>query len=227
MVKQDDGMEVFVELPGLERLMEICHRLKLQLQTSPPSQSPPKAGELIAGLSMDRVLSAVYSRLGFAVFATDVDGIILRRYDDTERKLEEDNRWWSEGYRKRLALPTLIFAGEPMMAYHYATVPSLADAQGRQPVVMVDVYEDPYAIPVASDVDCFFDAYSRYLESLMAIPGAREETSMTFPWSVSDIIGRDARLVEMIHEGRFDVLMPNIEARGWSQKVVNAGRARQ
>jgi hypothetical protein len=181
----------------------------------------------MAGLPFDQVLSAVYARLGYAAFATDVDGIILRRCDDAERKLEEDNRWWSEGHRKRLALPTFIFAAEPMMAYHYATVPALADAQGRQPVVMVDVYEEPYAMPVASDVDGFFDAYSRYLESLIAAPGGREDPQLTFPWSVSDIIGRDGRLVEMIHEGRFDLLMPNLEARGWSRTVVNSGRTRQ
>jgi hypothetical protein len=181
----------------------------------------------MAGLPFDRVLSAVYARLGFAAFATDVDGIVLGRYDDVERKLEEDNRWWGKAHRGRLALPTFIFAGEPMMAYHYATVPDLADAQGRAPVVMVDIYEDPYALPVASDVDRFFDAYSHYLETLMDIPGAREEAQLTFPWSIPAVIGRDAALVKMIHEGRFDLLMPNAEARGWSQKVVDAGHARQ
>jgi hypothetical protein len=168
------------------------------------------------------VLSAVYAQLGYAAFATDADGIVLRRYDDTERKLDEDNRWWSEAHRARLALPTFIFAGEPMMAYHYATVPELADAQGRQPVVMVDVYEDPYAMPVASDVDTFFDAYSHYLESLKAIPGGREEMQLTFPWNVPAIIGRDGRLVEMIHGGRFDALTTNREVQDWSWQVVNA-----
>ena len=173
------------------------------------------------------MLSSVYARLGFAAFATDVDGIVLIRRDDSESKLESENQRWSERHRDRLALPTFIFAGEPMMAYHYATVPDLADAQGRQPVVMVDIYEDPYALPVASDVDRFFDAYSHYLENLMAIPGARQEAQLNFPWSIPAVIGRDAALVKMIHEGRFDLLMPNTEALGWSRKVVNAGHARQ
>lgn len=177
----------------------------------------------MTGVPFDRVLSAVYAQLGYAAFATDVDGIVLRRYDDTERKLEEDNRWWSEGYRARLALPTFIFAGEPMMAYHYATVPEFADAQGRQPVVMVDVYEEPYAMPVASNVDTFFDTYSRYLEHLKATPGSMEGSQLTFPWDVSAIIGHDRRLVEMIQEGRFDPLMTNREVQDWSRKVVNAG----
>jgi hypothetical protein len=181
----------------------------------------------MAGLPFDPVLSAVYARLGFAAFATDADGIVLRRYDDVERKLEEDNHWWSEGHRERLALTTFIFAGEPMMAYHYATVPALADARGRQPVVMVDVYEEHYALPVASDVDRFFDAYARYLEALMAIPGPKKESQLSFPWGVPEVIGRDEKLVELIHSGRFDLLMPNAEARGWASRVVNAARSRQ
>lgn len=220
-------MEPFRELPGLTRLIETCRRLQLQVKISPPAHVPPKAGGLMAGLPLDPVLAEVYAQLGAAAFATDVDGLILRRYDDTERNLEEDNRWWSAGHRERLSIPTFIFAGEPNLAYHYATVPALADAEGRQPVVMVDVYEDPYALPVASDVDDFFDAYSRYLETLMAIPGAREEAQLAFPWSVASIIARDGRLMKMIHEGRFDPLMPNVEALGWSRKVVSVGRARQ
>lgn len=207
--------------------METCRRLQLRLKSSPPSHTPPKAGALMAGLPFDRVLSAVYAQLGYAAFATDVDGIVLRRYDDAERKLEEDNRWWSERYRARLALPTFIFAGEPMMAYHYATVPELVDAQGRQPVVMVDVYEEPYAMPVASDVDAFFDVYSRYLESLKAMPEGREEVQLTFPWNVPALIGRDGRLVEMILQGRFDRLMTNHEVQDWSRRVVNAGQSWQ
>jgi hypothetical protein len=183
----------------------------------------------IGGGPLDPVLAAVYTRLGYAAFATDVDGIVLLRCDDSECALETENRRWMDRHRKKLALPTFIFAAEPMMAYHYATVPELADAEGHQPVVMVDVYEEPYAMPVASNADRFFDAYSRYLERLMAIPGVREGegTQLNFPWGVSDIIGRDGKLVEMIHEGRFELLMPGIEERGWARKVVNAGRARQ
>jgi hypothetical protein len=148
----------------------------------------------MAGLPFDPVLAAVYARLGQGAFATDVAGIILSRFDDEERKLEGDNQWWSEGYRKRLALPTFIFAAEPLMAYHYATVPSLADGQGRQPVVWIDVYEEPYALPVASTVDRFLEIYARYLETLMAMPKAREEgdTLLTFPWGVPDLIARDS-----------------------------------
>jgi hypothetical protein len=218
-----------VELPGLERLMDLCHRQKLGLKTLPPGQTVPGTGTLVEGLPFDPILAAVYTRLGYAVFAAEAHAdLVLTRYDDTDKKVEENNQWWSKRLREQLALPTFIFAGEPMTAYHYATVPALSDADGRQPVVHVDIYEDIYAMPVASDVDCFFDAYSRYLEALLALQGGREEGAslLTFPWGVPEIIGRDGRLVELIHQGRFDSLMVNAEALGWSRKVVNAGLSR-
>jgi len=216
-----------LELPGLERLMEVCQRLGLRLTTSPPRSSPFKAGTRIAGLPLDPMLAAVYSRLGYAAFATDVAGIVLYHSNDEEQELEEDNERWLEDYRQQLALPTLIFAGEPAMAYRYATVPSLANEQGHQPVVRVDVYEDPYAHPIASDVNHFFRIYSYYLETLMQLPDAREEAGLlTFPWEVPEIIGRDSRLVEMLQAGRFDSLMSNTEIQGWAREVVEAGLAK-
>lgn len=222
-------MSPAVDLPGLERLMEVCRRLDLGLKTTPPRKESVKAGALVEELPLDQVVAAVYARLGHAVFASSVEAsLVLTRWDDTEKKLEEDNRWWSGNYRRQLALPTLIFAGEPMMAYHYATVPALADAQGRQPVVKVDVYEEPYAVPVASDVDRFFNTYAHYLEALVALPGGREEgiSLLAFPWEVPEIVGRDGRLVEQIAAGLFDSLMLNADARAWAQKVVSVGLSR-
>ncbi|MBN1206680.1 MAG: hypothetical protein JXB05_17485 [Myxococcaceae bacterium] len=181
---------------------------------------------LVAGLPFDPVLAAVYSRVGFAAFATDVGGIVMRRYDDTARKVEEDNEWWSQGYRTQLALPTFIFAGEPFIAYHYATVPALADDQGRQPVVMVDVNEGPYALPVASNVDRFFETYAGYLEALMALPHAREGgASLVFPWDVPEVIGRDARLMELLRAGSFSPIMKaDRTTSSWVEQVTAASK---
>jgi hypothetical protein len=183
---------------------------------------------LMADLPFDPVLAAVYAQVGFDSFVTDVVGLIVRRYDDTARKVEEDNQWWSQGYRKQLALPTFIFAGEPLMAYHYATVPALADERGWQPVVRVDVYEDPYALPIASSVDQLFETYSRYLEALMARPDARQEkgTALTFPWDVPEIIARDVKLLERLRSGHFDPFMPGVEERAWVRKVLAAATTR-
>jgi hypothetical protein len=180
---------------------------------------------MMEGLPFDPMLAAFYARFAYAAIALDVTGIIMEPLSDEDRQLEQQNAWWSRGFRQRLALPTLIFAGEPHMAYHYAVVPSLADDQGVQPVVRVDVYEEPYALPVASSVDRFFETYSRYLEALVALPQGREEGGalLTFPWDVPEFIGHDAPLVEGIRTGRFDPFMPGSEEQAWARRVISAG----
>ncbi|WP_309895861.1 hypothetical protein [Archangium sp.] len=211
-------------LPGLERLVEVCQRLNLGLETSPPAREPMKAGSLLEGLPFDPVLASVYARLGHAIFATEVRSWTLTRYDDQEQRLEENNEWWRENYWEMLGEPVIIFGGS---TFTYATVPSLADAWGRQPVVHIDVYEyEPKVSPVASNVDRFFDSYSRYLEAVVAEPSYQEsgEVEFTFPWGSTEILARDERLVELMRAGRFDSLMKHVDETTWrwAAKVMGA-----
>ena len=212
-------------LPGLERLMEVCQRLNLGLKTSPPAREPLRAGSLLEGGPFDPVLASVYARLGHAAFATKVMGWVLTRSDDQVHELEEDNKWWREKWWKELGEPVIVFGGDVGMAYTYATVPGFEDGWGRQPVVRVDTYEyEPKVMPVASNVDRFFDSYSRYLEALVADPPYQEsgDTDLLFPWDATEILARDERLVELMRAGRFDSLMKNVEddTRRWAAKVM-------
>ena len=159
-----------VALPGLERLMEVCQRLNLRLETLPPAREPLEAGSLLEGLPFDPVLASVYARLGFARFATNLEGCgwVLERSDDQVHGMEEETRRWGEMWWEELGEPMIVFGGN---IYTYATVPSLADERGWQPVVEVDTYEGELLVmPVASNVDRFFDSYSRYLEAVVADP---------------------------------------------------------
>jgi hypothetical protein len=212
------------ELPGLNRLMDVCQRLGLYLHVEPPGGRPPTAGSLIQGLPLDPVLATVYARVGKAAIATDVAGIILAQVDDSTNELESDNRWWGESGQRRLALPLFLFGGEPGMACYYATVPGVEDAEGRQSVVRVDTYEEPYALPVASNVDRFFETYAIYLEALVGHPDYREpgDTPLSFPLGVPELLARDARLVEWLRAGRFAPLMKDTdEVRQWAARVVD------
>jgi hypothetical protein len=185
-------------LPGLDRILDVCQRLNLGLETSPPAREPLKAGSLLEGVAFDPVLASVYARLGYAVFATRVRSFVLTRSDDQVHRLEENNRWWRENYWELLGEPVIVFGGS---TFTYATVPGLADAWGRQPVVHVDTYEyEPRVMPVASNVDRFFDTYARYLEEVLAHPGYQEsgEVELTFPWDATGILARDERLVELM-----------------------------
>jgi hypothetical protein len=203
--------------------MEVCQRLKLGLETSPPAREPLKAGSLLEGVPFDPVLANVYARLGHAAFATRVGGWGLTRFDDQIHRLEENNRWWRENHWKQLGEPVMVFGGH---VYAYATVPGLADEWGRQPVVEVNTYEfdELYVMPVASNVDRFFDSYSRYLEALVADSHYQEtgEKALMFPWDATDILARDERLVEWMRAGRFDALMKKRDevTRRWAAKVM-------
>ncbi len=209
-------------LPGLERLMDVCKRLNLGLRTSPPARKPLRAGSLLEGLPFDPVLASVYARMGHAVFATKLLALALNQSDDNEHGLEKDNKWWREEWWGELGAPVIVFGGD---VYTYATVPVLADAWGRQPVVMVDTYEyEPKVMPVASNVDQFFDTIARYLEVQVSHPRYQEseESELSFPWDATEILARDERLVELMRAGRFDSLMKHVgeETRGWAAKVM-------
>jgi len=212
-------------LPGLERLMELCQRLNLSLETLPPAREPLNAGSLLEGLPFDPVLASVYARLGLARFATELTaaGWRLKRSDDQVHKLEEENKRWRKRWWEELGEPMIVFGGD---LYTYATVPRLADERGRQPVVQVDTYEEPYALPVASNVDRFFDTYSHYLEAVVADPHYQRkgDTDLHFPWDATDILARDERLVELMRAGCFDSLMKirDDSTRRWFEKVTGS-----
>ncbi len=212
-----------MRLPGLERLMEVCRRTRLPMTMTPPARVPPRTGVLVGGHPLDPVLAAVYSRLGRGLFNKD---LYLLCVDDSLNELEQQSRWWRENWQERLALPLFVFGGKASLPYSYATVPGLADARGHQPVVEVDTSLDgPRAVPIASDVDRFFDTYSRYLEAeIEADPNyeAGGPGYFSFPWGTPELIARDAPLVDLIRAGHFDPFLKNDEeARAWTAKVVH------
>jgi hypothetical protein len=201
-------------LPGFERLLEVCRSRVHPMKLEPPLES--------GGLLVDPVLAAVHARVGY-LWVRDGFSLFPARHErrpDLRRENEHWRRQWAEPFGS-----LLVFARDDRLAYSYATVPSLADERGAQPVVWVDVYEALYAVPVASDVDRFFDTWARYLESAPEVPGGEEYAPLdrTFPWSASELIARDRPLVELLRAGRFDFLMEkNAEARRWAGQVLDA-----
>lgn len=219
-------MNADIPLPGLDRLMEVYRKHGLPLKILPPGRTPPSAGELVAGHPFDPVLAAVYRRLGGADFGflddfngefflnpvnDQLNGIVL----DTEGFRRPEEPWHS----------SVIFGGIPGLAYYYAVVPELADEQGRQPVIYIDAYMDRYVLPIASNVDRFFDALSHYIDMLVVDQGYLFDgmRGIHFPISVPELIARDQRLVEMIATGRFDFIM-NLgdEFQDWLARVKSA-----
>ncbi len=151
--------------------------------------------------------------------------LLVRRDDEVDGFLSENREWqsyfphefWPEHFRT-----LLLFGGE--MLYRYATVPELANSEGRQPVVRVDPYEEIHALPVASGVDRFFDTYSRYIELMVNDQGYQSDgiSWVRFPYDVPELIAEDEALIDMIKEGRFDRLMYERDKTGWRDESVVA-----
>jgi hypothetical protein len=216
-------MESQISLSGLERLLTICRQLGLSTQLEPPISPALTAGGLVAGLPADPLLAAVHERVGYIAIKDEF--FLLRIKDeqnfDIARVNEGWRRDWAEPFRS-----LLVFAKEDRLAYYYAMVPKLTTEKRLQPVVKVDVHEDLYALPVASDMDRFFDVYSHYLEALVKAPYYEEDgaSALVFPWQVPELIGRDKPLVEMLRAGRFDFLMErNADAQAWANEVLRIG----
>lgn len=194
-----------VPMPGLERLLAACEKYPVRASTREHWSGAPTTGVPVLGRPLDPMLAAFYSRLGGLHLYLDlfvepcdeqVNGILMAN--------EDAQRYWPEPFRS-----LLIFGCKEASSYTYATVPSLADARGFQPVVEVDPYEDIYALPIASNVDRFFDTYARYLELVYETLGVGEERGAwpAFPWEVPELIATDRTLMNMLVEGRFDFLM--------------------
>ena len=119
--------------------------------------------------------------------------------------------FWPEHFRA-----LMLFGSD--MRYCYATVPELANSEGRQPVVFLEPIRGYLTLPVASDVNRFFDTFSRGMwRSWSKTPTIKPVAPLGvgFPYGVPELIARDTPLLGMIKEGRFDRLMYERNKTGW------------
>lgn len=219
-------MQSATALPGFERLLEVCRSRAHPLKVEPPLPSSRAVAASVAGRPMDPQLAAVHARAGY-LWVRDELYLFPERHE-RRPDLHQVNAHWRRDWVEPFG-SLLVFAKDDRLAYCYATVPSLVDARGLQPVVWVDVYEALYAVPVASCVDHFFSTYARYLEAAPEASGAEEHAPppRAFPWSASEPIARDEELVRRIQAGHFDFLLEaSTRAREWVEAVVAASLRR-
>ena len=213
-------MQRAISLPGLEHLVSVCRQNALPLELITASAAPTP-GEPLLESPLDPMLAAFYEQWEEAVF-TD---LILFQYEPLLRDTNEQLRRQDEQPFRSV----LVFAQESSLAYYYATLPALADATGCQPVLYIDAHMERIVLPVASNVDRFFDVYARYLETLARDELYREEkvASVGFPWGVPELIAHDAPLVEALAAGRFEPWMMHDEggeSRQWLRQLLTACR---
>lgn len=213
-------MSSAAELAGLGRLMDVARRHGVPVETLPPSRFPPRAGDKLYGMPIDPMLAAAFSRFGKLILdRLGRDTCLLTPGTDEKNGLVLENEEWQSLFPHRFwpdhFRALMLFGGQ--MRYRYATVPELAGSEGFQPVVFLDPYEEIHALPIASNVDRFFDTFSRYMEVMTQDPGyqAGGISEVGFPYGVSELIATDEPLIGMIKEGRFDRLMYERAKTGW------------
>jgi hypothetical protein len=169
------------------------------------------------------MLAALYQRLGDATLAL----LSLFRPDKESDGLFQENEYFKRDGEEPFR-SSLLFGKKTGFSYYLGVVPELADGQGLQPVVYVPFYPvEVFGIPIASNLDRFFDLYSRYLE-LMVVDDEYVETGfaeITFPWDMAHLVAQDAPLVSLIRAGRFTPLLNDHDgARKWVDTVLAALR---
>lgn len=198
-----------MDLSGLDRLLEASREYGVPVETGPGGSTPPRAGELLEGLPIDPLLAAAYARVGGLSLGPSRQ--LLLRCDNEANALLRENQEWQSYFPHEFwpghFQPLIIFGGN--MLYRYALVPAASSTDGLQPVVFVDPYEEIHALPIASNLNRFFDAFSHYVKILAEDPEHRATgtPSIGFPWRTPELIAKDLALVDMIKKGLFDHLM--------------------
>ncbi len=193
----------------------------LPLKLLPPADEIPAPGDLFLGQPFDPLLASLYRETSGAMLG-DFQTYPLPR-QGSENVILRINK----GMRLLGEEPYIsshVFGQVPLLAYYLATVPSLADSRGFQPVIFINGHEDDQVLPVASNVDKFFRIFSIYLERAVAEPefAVERRIGLRFPESILDVVARDLPLVEAMSSERFGGLSQSEGSREWASKVIRA-----
>ena len=193
-----------LELPGLEHLISVCRSQSLRLRLEPPLDQALLPRGTLLGQAFDPILTATLSKFNGGWFHD------WRVFSANHLEpLNEESRMNAEERLRQV----VFYAGFDGLAYYLATVPSLADSNGIQPVMYLNMQEGVEMLPIASSVDKAFDLYARYLTALLdrygsleAVDEAAEEGDLDFffPRNLPHLVARDSKLVQMLERKQFD-----------------------
>jgi hypothetical protein len=185
-----------------------CRRLGIAASLGEPASVVPA---LVLGQPVDPCLAALYAahdgaRWSASDFALSI--YPLAGPDSLEWRNESLRRSADDFSPPYPFGELILFAQYGLQASHLALAPALADDGGRQPVLYLDLHEEPWAVPVASDLDQLFALLARYLDRAMgpASPGEGGIEELNFPFDIGDLVGSDSALVERVKAGEFERL---------------------
>jgi hypothetical protein len=216
-------MRDVISLPGLTHLIEVLKSHGIEIQTTPPA-SRGEADQRILGSPLDPMLASVYARFNDATLG-ELD---LRPLDKVESFGQFRRRDALDEREHKLILYAMVLG----YFWYFATVPSLAERGGTQPVVFVDDYDELPIYPIASNVDRAFVLYARYCDRQLSAGGSLKHPAsgedVFHPLGLVEDIARDRPLVAMLEAGRFDdLILPDAEDREWVQSILRASHAQR
>jgi len=213
-------------LPGFERLRSVLKSRGQLVDCLPIPPAPFQVPQVVLDAPLDPMLIALYSRCNGGFFG---DLLIFRLAND-EGSLVGTNVLARE-IRGGVRHSTFRFAKVQGLPNYLATVPSLGHVGEVQPVVMSCNDMADNVFPVASSVDRCLDLYATHCEERLVQFGALDaepaldQDSLLFPYSYVEQIARDAVLVKMLNEHRFDALIAHTEeGQEWVRQVLAAAR---
>lgn len=214
-------------LPGLTHLIRACRSHGLPAKFSPTQAPATRMEAAVCGHPLDPQLAMLYQELNSA----ELGEFYLADLVDEENGFHA----WNERVRLYDMEPfrsCIIFGGVSGLAYCYATVPALADELNLQPVVEINYNAaELSAVPLASNVNRFFDLYASYIDQTTAENAAALRKISpwnipphTFPWSMPELVAMDEPLMALVRAGRFEFLTnDHPDALEWLQRLQEVG----
>ncbi|MBE4750321.1 hypothetical protein G4177_19325 [Corallococcus sp. ZKHCc1 1396] len=189
---------------------------------SPPSPDAPRQGMQLLGAPLDPMLAGLYARTGRATLGD----FVLYRPDSSAADGVLGVNAWMRGQGQAPFPSCVLFGQVSNLESYYGVVPGLADARGVQPVLYVDVQEEPHVVPVASSVEALFHQLAAFMDLLPEqpdfVPGRC--STVPFPFAAAGLIAEDRPLVDLMRAGRFDGLVTqDEESQRWMRQVLAAG----
>lgn len=153
------------------------------------------------GVPMDPQLVAFYRKTNVCAIGPALDCYIHKGADE----LVNDNLHMRRIFDELPFLhDVLIWARDTTYSIEMTSIPALADCDGRQPVIILDVNDAPIVLPLASS---FNRALELVVENrIQAVRG--DETREPFPYVMADTVACDTRLMQLIDTRAFHDMCP-------------------
>ena len=209
--------EVTEPLPGLKLLLDALESHGISASLDPPVPFAFRAGEVVLGKPFDPILAKLYAfcdggKIGdLRLFGMSTPEGGLAKFNESLR------------HREGPRLQALFrYASVDSLPQYLATVPSLAGADGAQPVVLLSTFDEQVIEPIASNADRALGIYARLVEATLQTTGSLDEPAgIDFPRRFIELIGQDRALVQMVKKGLFDELVSTQrDSRTWVEELL-------